>query len=185
MGAIAGIMRSRRHLRKNGHSPSEASNETVEGGDPEPHPLIGKNGMEWMWPKLQHHRPAGRWTGGTSSAGGGAGLRPPVRERAQPQRRACPEANSSAGYGERLGRELSEMADAEMGAGVAGAEPPAGEWRKAAAGPPGRARGEKAATPPKRPPLAKGRQFREAPEAGGPQGLPEAGREGAQVESRR
>jgi ketol-acid reductoisomerase len=50
MGAIAGIMKAQYELlRKMGHSPSEAFNETVEEATQSLYPLIGKNGMDWMF----------------------------------------------------------------------------------------------------------------------------------------
>jgi ketol-acid reductoisomerase len=50
MGAIAGIMEAQYDvLRRNGHSPSEAFNETVEELTQSLVPLIGENGMDWMY----------------------------------------------------------------------------------------------------------------------------------------
>ena len=50
MGAIAGIMEAQYAiLRKKGHSPSEAFNETVEEATQSLIPLIGDNGMDWMF----------------------------------------------------------------------------------------------------------------------------------------
>jgi ketol-acid reductoisomerase len=50
MGAIAGIMKAQYDtLREMGHSPSEAFNETVEEATQSLYPLIGKNGMDWMF----------------------------------------------------------------------------------------------------------------------------------------
>ncbi len=50
MGAIAGIMEAQYSvLRKNGHTPSEAFNETVEEATQSLIPLIGENGMDWMF----------------------------------------------------------------------------------------------------------------------------------------
>lgn len=50
MGAIAGIMEAQYDiLRKHGHSPSEAFNETVEEATQSLIPLIGENGMDWMF----------------------------------------------------------------------------------------------------------------------------------------
>ena len=50
MGAIAGIMEAQYNiLRKHGHSPSEAFNETVEEATQSLYPLIGENGMDWMF----------------------------------------------------------------------------------------------------------------------------------------
>ncbi|HVA97067.1 MAG TPA: ketol-acid reductoisomerase [Candidatus Acidoferrales bacterium] len=50
MGAIAGLMEAQYNLlRKKGHSPSEAFNETVEEATQSLIPLIGDNGMDWMF----------------------------------------------------------------------------------------------------------------------------------------
>lgn len=50
MGAIAGLMEAQYNLlRKKGHSPSEAFNETVEEATQSLYPLIGENGMDWMF----------------------------------------------------------------------------------------------------------------------------------------
>ncbi len=50
MGAIAGIFEAQYAvLRKNGHSPSEAFNETVEELTQSLMPLVAENGMDWMY----------------------------------------------------------------------------------------------------------------------------------------
>ena len=50
MGALAGIMEAQYDiLRKNGHSPSEAFNETVEELTESLIRLVGENGMDWMY----------------------------------------------------------------------------------------------------------------------------------------
>lgn len=50
MGAIAGVFEAQYNcLRKNGHSPSEAFNETVEELTQSLMPLIAENGMDWMY----------------------------------------------------------------------------------------------------------------------------------------
>ncbi|AGC66994.1 ketol-acid reductoisomerase [Candidatus Uzinura diaspidicola str. ASNER] len=50
MGAIQGIFSAQYQvLRNNGHSPSEAFNETVEEFTESLMPLIGENGMGWMY----------------------------------------------------------------------------------------------------------------------------------------
>lgn len=50
MGAIAGIMEAQyKVLRKNGHSPSEAFNETVEELTQSLIRLVDENGMDWMY----------------------------------------------------------------------------------------------------------------------------------------
>ncbi len=50
MGAIAGIFEAQYNvLRENGHSPSEAFNETVEELTQSLMPLVAENGMDWMY----------------------------------------------------------------------------------------------------------------------------------------
>ena len=50
MGALAGCMEAQYNiLRKNGHSPSEAFNETVEELTQSLICLVGENGMDWMF----------------------------------------------------------------------------------------------------------------------------------------
>ncbi|MCA9426274.1 MAG: ketol-acid reductoisomerase, partial [Candidatus Omnitrophica bacterium] len=50
MGAIYGLWLAQYEvLREQGHSPSEAFNETVEEATQSLYPLIGENGMDWMY----------------------------------------------------------------------------------------------------------------------------------------
>ncbi len=50
MGALAGIIEAQYEvLRENGHSPSEAFNETVEELTQSLVPLVAENGMDWMY----------------------------------------------------------------------------------------------------------------------------------------
>ena len=50
MGAIAGVMEAQYDvLRRHGHSPSEAFNETVEEFTESLIRLVGENGMDWMY----------------------------------------------------------------------------------------------------------------------------------------
>ena len=50
MGGIQGMFLAQYEvLRKNGHSPSEAFNETVEEATQSLFPLIGKHGMDYMY----------------------------------------------------------------------------------------------------------------------------------------
>jgi len=50
MGGIQGMFRAQYEvLRRNGHSPSEAFNETVEEATQSLFPLIGENGMDYMY----------------------------------------------------------------------------------------------------------------------------------------
>lgn len=50
MGAIQGLFAAQYDiLRKKGHSPSEAFNETVEEANQSLYPLVAENGMDWMY----------------------------------------------------------------------------------------------------------------------------------------
>ena len=50
MGAIQGLFAAQYSiLRKKGHSPSEAFNETVEEATQSLYPLVAENGMDWMY----------------------------------------------------------------------------------------------------------------------------------------
>ena len=50
MGCLAGILEAQyNELRKHGHSPSEAFNETVEELTQSLMPLVAQNGMDWMY----------------------------------------------------------------------------------------------------------------------------------------
>ena len=50
MGALAGVFEAQYNvLRKNGHTPSEAFNETVEELTQSLMPLVAENGMDWMY----------------------------------------------------------------------------------------------------------------------------------------
>ena len=50
MGALAGLFEAQYNtLRKYGHSPSEAFNETVEELTQSLMPLVAENGMDWMY----------------------------------------------------------------------------------------------------------------------------------------
>jgi len=61
MGALAGIMEAQYDtLRKHGHSPSEAFNETVEELTESLIRLVSENGMDWMYSKLLGNCAEGR-----------------------------------------------------------------------------------------------------------------------------
>jgi ketol-acid reductoisomerase len=50
MGCLAGVLEAQyNELRKRGHSPSEAFNETVEELTQSLMPLVAQNGMDWMY----------------------------------------------------------------------------------------------------------------------------------------
>ena len=117
MGAVAGIMEAQYNtLRKHGHSPSEAFNETVEEATQSLYPLIGANGMDWMYANCS-----------TTAQRGALDWRHQFRKATQPvferlyksvkagtETRVVLKANSSANYSKRLRRELDAMANSEM-----------------------------------------------------------------------
>jgi len=66
MGALAGIMEAQYNcLRENGHSPSEAFNETVEELTQSLIRLVDQNGMDWMYNNCSETARIGalRWKG--------------------------------------------------------------------------------------------------------------------------
>ena len=117
MGALAGIMEAQYDvLRKNGHSPSEAFNETVEELTQSLIRLVGRNGMDWMYANCS-----------TTAQRGALDWRHRFREAVVPvfeklyqsvvsgeETRIVLEANSVPDYKERLGAELREMRESEM-----------------------------------------------------------------------
>jgi ketol-acid reductoisomerase len=64
MGAIAGIMEAQyNELRKHGHSPSEAFNETVEEFTQSLIKLAAEKGMDWLYANCSTTANGGPWTG--------------------------------------------------------------------------------------------------------------------------
>jgi ketol-acid reductoisomerase len=154
MGAIAGLMEAQYNiLRQKGHTPSEAFNETVEEATQSLYPLIGKNGMDWMYANCS-----------TTAQRGALDWRHEFRRAAEPvferlyesvengtETRIVLEANASDDYGERLRAELKEMANSEMwraGVAVRGLRP---ENQRKASGSPRKAPKKKASTRKARP----------------------------------
>lgn len=117
MGAIAGIMEAQYNLlRSKGHSPSEAFNETVEEATQSLYPLIGENGMDWMFANCS-----------TTAQRGALDWRHKFRKAVEPifeelyasvvsgkETQIVLEANSDPNYKEKLNHELQEMADQEI-----------------------------------------------------------------------
>ncbi len=117
MGALAGVMEAQYEtLRKNGHSPSEAFNETVEELTQSLIRLVGKNGMDWMYANCS-----------TTAQRGALDWRPEFKKAALPvfeklynsvktgeETRITIEANSKPDYQVRLSAELKEMRESEM-----------------------------------------------------------------------
>jgi ketol-acid reductoisomerase len=117
MGALAGIMEAQyATLRKNGHSPSEAFNETVEELTQSLIRLVDQNGMDWMYENCSAtaRRGALDWRHRFRDA-----VMPVFEELYQrvvsgEETRIVLETNSAPDYKEKLDAELREMRESEM-----------------------------------------------------------------------
>lgn len=117
MGAIQGLFRAQYEvLRENGHSPSEAFNETVEEATQSLYPLIAENGMDWMYANCSTtaQRGALDWMGPFYEA------TKPVFEKlyksvidGEEAQRSI-DSNSQSDYREKLEKELKELEESEM-----------------------------------------------------------------------
>ncbi len=129
MGALAGIMEAQYDiLRRNGHSPSEAFNETVEELTQSLIRLVGQKGMDWMYANCSTtaQRGALDWKGRFR------GAVTPVFEdlyekvRSGEETRIVLDANGSTDYKQKLEEELKQMRESELwqaGAGVRSLRP--------------------------------------------------------------
>jgi ketol-acid reductoisomerase len=129
MGAIYGLWLAQYEvLRAHGHSASEAFNETVEEATQSLYPLIGENGMDWMYANCSTtaQRGALDWFQRFRDA-----TKPVFEElyrkvEAGDETRRTLEANSRPDYRQQLEKELKAVADSEMwkaGAVVRGLRP--------------------------------------------------------------
>jgi len=117
MGALAGVMEAQYEtLRKNGHTPSEAFNETVEELTQSLIRLVAQNGMDWMYGNCSTtaQRGALDWRHRFRDA-----TLPVFKELYQSVRSGeetwtVLEANSAPDYREKLEAELKEIRDMEM-----------------------------------------------------------------------
>ncbi len=117
MGCLAGVMEAQYSLlRKHGHSPSEAFNETVEELTQSLIRLVAENGMDWMFSNCS-----------TTAQRGALDWSPRFRDAVAPlfddlydsvvsgrETRRVIEANSTPDYREKLQRELDVIHNAEM-----------------------------------------------------------------------
>ncbi len=117
MGCLAGVMEAQYDtLRRHGHSPSEAFNETVEELTQSLILLVAENGMDWMYGNCS-----------TTAQRGALDWKKPFKEAVAPvfeklyqsvalgeETRIVLEANSAPDYRERLDKELKELHDSEM-----------------------------------------------------------------------
>ena len=117
MGALEGMFEAQYNcLRKNGHSPSEAFNETVEELTQSLIKLVAENGMDWMYANCS-----------TTAQRGALDWRHKFRDAVSPVFEELYEsvkkgtetgivlkANSAPDYREKLGAELKELRESEM-----------------------------------------------------------------------
>lgn len=117
MGAVAGLFHAQYdELRARGHSPSEAFNETVEEATQSLYPLIGKNGMDWMFAACSTtaQRGALDWAPKFQQA-----LAPVIKELYDEvangnEARRTLDANSRSDYRAHLEKELQAMRESEI-----------------------------------------------------------------------
>ena len=117
MGCLAGVMEAQYNvLRKNGHSPSEAFNETVEELTQSLIRLVAQNGMDWMFANCS-----------TTAQRGALDWSPKFRDAVAPvfadlyaqvlsgdETKRVLDANSAPDYREQLQKELDEIKNSEM-----------------------------------------------------------------------
>jgi ketol-acid reductoisomerase len=117
MGCLAGVMEAQYDLlRKRGHSPSEAFNETVEELTQSLIRLVAENGMDWMYANCSTtaQRGALDWKGRFREAVVPVFDELYSRVVAGEETRIVLEANSAPDYRERLEKELAGMRNSEM-----------------------------------------------------------------------
>ncbi len=117
MGCLAGVMEAQYNvLRKHGHSPSEAFNETVEELTQSLIRLVAENGMDWMFSNCS-----------TTAQRGALDWAPKFRDSVAPlfdelyqsvvsgvETKRVLEANSAPDYREKLQKELDIIKNSEM-----------------------------------------------------------------------
>ncbi len=117
MGALAGIIEAQYNvLRRHGHSPSEAFNETVEELTQSLVPLVGENGMDWMYANCSTtaQRGALDWKGEFRKATEDVFERLYQSVESKAEAKRVIEKNSQDDYREKLGAELAEIRESEL-----------------------------------------------------------------------
>ncbi len=117
MGAIQGLLLAQYEvLRENGHTPSEAFNETVEELTQSLMPLFAKNGMDWMYANCSTtaQRGALDWMGPFHDA-----IKPVMYQlydsvKTGNEAQISIDSNSKADYREKLEEELRQLRESEM-----------------------------------------------------------------------
>ncbi|MBQ2435298.1 MAG: ketol-acid reductoisomerase [Bacteroidaceae bacterium] len=117
MGAIQGLLLAQYEvLRENGHTPSEAFNETVEELTQSLMPLFAKNGMDWMYANCSTtaQRGALDWMGPFHDA-----IKPVMEQlyesvKTGNEAQISIDSNSKPDYREKLEEELRSLRESEM-----------------------------------------------------------------------
>ncbi len=117
MGCLAGVMEAQYELlRRRGHSPSEAFNETVEELTQSLIRLVAENGMDWMYANCSTTAQRGALDWRHRFRDAVAQLFEELYESvvSGKETQIVLEANSAPDYRERLQKELDEMKNSEM-----------------------------------------------------------------------
>jgi ketol-acid reductoisomerase len=117
MGALAGVMEAQYDLlRRNGHSPSEAFNETVEELTQSLIGLVGAKGMDWMFANCSTtaQRGALDWAPRFRDAVAPVFAQLYQRVKSGEETQRVLQANSTPDYREKLDKELAAMHNLEM-----------------------------------------------------------------------
>src|SRR3990170_2556165 len=117
MGAIAGIFEAQYEvLRANGHSPSEAFNETVEELTQSLMPLVAENGMDWMYANCSTTAQRGALDWWKKFRDATLPVFNELYESVATGKEAAKsiESNSKADYREKLEVELKELRESEL-----------------------------------------------------------------------
>ena len=117
MGAIQGLFAAQYDLlRKKGHSPSEAFNETVEEATQSLYPLVAENGMDWMYANCSTTAQRGALDWWKKFRDAVAPVMEDLYESVATgnEARITIEANEKEDYREGLEAELKELSESEM-----------------------------------------------------------------------
>ena len=117
MGCLAGILEAQYNLlRKHGHSPSEAFNETVEELTQSLMPLVAENGMDWMYANCSTTAQRGALDWKNRFRDAVAPVFDELYERVVSGKETAVvlDVNSQPGYRDRLQKELDEIKNSEM-----------------------------------------------------------------------
>ncbi len=117
MGALAGLFEAQYNvLRKHGHSPSEAFNETVEELTQSLMPLVAENGMDWMYANTSVTAQRGALDWKNKFRDAAAPVFDELYERVSSGKEAerVISESSKPDYRERLEEELRELRESEL-----------------------------------------------------------------------